>query len=190
MKTKHYVTAIKPNAEKMKCIKNAKTGKVQRLPKSVAEQTIADNPDWHFTTKSAYEKVLLNEIPKGKAFHPTRVRPIDHKHKDKGLRKDVVEKQVIITTTPIENKDVEPSKLVVTKPRKKVPYVSTINEVLPNSGKVVEDTSTTIMVKVPDTEAEPKVIGQTTPKNLITKIKYVWHLIVDGKRVQPLIKNL
>ena len=174
-------TDVTKNAEKLKCIKNTKTGKVQRLPKSSCDDIIADNPDWHYTSKSAYEKALVDAIPAGPSTHPNSFNG-KPKGKAKGIRRDVRKAQVIVEVVenPDFNSKVTEATPVYNKPRKAVAHKSLVY--IDNKPKVVE---TTIIKKVPDDRLEArKVIGFTEVPEFLTKIKRIYHLIVDGKMVK------
>jgi hypothetical protein len=195
------INAAKNNLEKLKCIKNTVTGKVQRVPVSVANEIIKDDNNWHFTNKSSYEAVLINAIPKGVSVHPNSFtgKP---KGKVKGVRRDNTQKQVIIEKKPNPDyqeltfkealegiKEIDVNKIpIYGKSKEIVSYKSKVNE--PKYDKwrsPIKDTSTTIKVKVPS-ETPGKIVGYKYIPKFITTIKTIYHLIVDGKQVKPLLK--
>lgn len=190
------VNAASGNIEKMKCIKNARTNKVQRVRKAVAEQIIADNADWHYTTKAAYERTLNDAIPAGPSVHPEFIKR--GSRKPKGQVRNKVEKQkiTIVTVNPeykfTDDEEVDNRQAIVNKPRKSVVHVGETHQFAGISGNETAtniEVETTITKKVPANDVLPKVIAYKRTPKFITTFKYVYHLIVGGQRVKPLVEK-
>jgi hypothetical protein len=185
---------IAGSIEKMKCIKNTVTGKVQRVRKSVACDIIRDNSDWHFTTKKAYEKTLLDAITPGKAGLFNSGMP---PQKQKGIRRDKTEDQVLVQAVlnpKYDNDNLDNNiKIIKSKPRKTVPVVQVLKEAVTTRGVDVPEVtviSPTLTKKVPATDINytPSVVAIHVVPKYITIIKRIKHLIVGGKQVAPLTK--
>lgn len=170
----------KSNLQKLKCIKNTRTGKVQRLPKNVCEQVIAENPDWHYTTKNCYYQTLNNAIPPASPTPGNGIARRRNREK-RGLIKDKYESQLIskIEENPNYKKSLKNKpNYIYNKPRKRVYHESEIN------GKTV---ITTIIKKVPDTTKSRikiiRVISNVSPAFVVVT-KVIKHLLVKGVRTK------
>lgn len=182
--------SLNPASEKLKCIKNTKTGKVDRKPKSICEDIIKDNPDWHFTTKKAYERIVLESIPKGATIQPgSSYKPKGKPNK--GQFKDKLEKQIIVqeVLNPdyVEGKDVIP---IYSKVKETVPYTVATHVEVGISGDSTakeKEVETSIKLKVPS-KSQGKVIGYKIIPKFIKVVKSITHLLVHGKRTSQLVK--
>lgn len=176
--------------ERMKCIKNAKTGKVERHLKHICEDIIKDNSDWHFTTKKAYERIVLESIPKGTTIQPGSSYKAKGKP-NKGQFKDKLEKQIIVqeVLNPdyVEGKNVIP---VYSKVKEIIPYTTSTHVEVGISGDSTaeeKEVVTDIKIKVPSNK-EGKVIAHKVIPKWLTVVKTITHLLVHGKRTSQLIK--
>jgi len=159
--------------EKLKCIKHKLSGEVLRVTVSEAEHYIAEDENWHYTSKGCYKQTLKNE---GRVHYTAGEYMTGHTKKRKPYHGHKIT-QVIEKT--IENPNYDP-KPILAKPRKAI---------TPRFKETYKNPATTVLIKAPDhSRISIKVVGMRNADHFIKKVERVVHIIAFGEK-HPKFKN-